>query len=257
MNTKNGKDVHIFRFIFANIGIYFVVCFISFLLVGNASFGNLEASSALLLAFMFSVLFKNLLTYQTLFSTRLIYYLEEKNNYLLPCIFIIDAIIVIILYQKNQDPAFALFLISFFISISNSFSILSFMLFRKIKNKVKTPKFKILLFSLIKIFCWLFYFGFFIFILMNFILPKDLIRDTNFMNISLSRTDYIIDIILIFIYTIFAVAIENLASLLIFNYFKLIRDYTLEIKKKIIKFYYLETIFVFVISLFLYHYIIS
>lgn len=256
MNTRNGKEVHIFKFIFANIGTYFLIAFISFILIGQGAMGTLEILSSSVLAFVFSVLFKNLLTYQSLFSSRLIYYLEEKNNYLLPCFILIDALITIVLYLKNSEPDMALIVVSFFILISNSFSILSFMVLRKIKNRIKSENYKKYLFAFIKLFCIFCYFILLFFVLMNFIIPTCDIRDTDFSNLHISRSDSLWDILLIFIFSVIAIFIENIAYILMCCYFKLIPDLITEFKKKFLKKYIYELVILFFLSVMFYYYII-
>lgn len=234
MNYENPLQ-HLSKFFLYIVGIGFLLFCFTCLFFGSLAFGgDVDFVAPGLFFTGISLLAKNLLTYKALYSSKAIKDFENNKVLMIPFI-LLDLIVGLGLFlSMRDDSADDIFLLIYLFLLSTTFAILSLRAITKLKKMKLTQKQKNILLISIKVFSLCFYFLMFPFVVCNIINP-------------IGGKYIIVVCILMLFFTFFAVIIENIFSILLFIYFGVFKDITLELKKKFLLGGLIEFIILFII----------
>lgn len=214
-------------FIAYNVVIY-GICFVAFFfLMGLIAFANFQSENLLLLFFILLFLLKNFATYYALCATRFIKQVSINKSLVIP--FTVFDIFFIWLIMRNEpfDMGF-IAILTFFLMVSITFSILTLKFFIYIRNMQKSSKMQRSLFVLIKMFCLFIYCISFYCILTDIIKPMSV--------------NAFIGAVLVFLFTVIIAFAENIIAAYLYVFFKLLTDIDIEVKKKLLLGYFIEVL---------------
>ena len=136
MIKKETLSSIILKFIFAQLGIYFLL-FLLFIFILSLIFSGDETGDIPIFLFIFAIIFKNFLSYYSLFSTRAIKQFNVYNKLVVPFLIFDLGFIYLTTGFFSAELTDKLFLATCMFLLSTSFSVLSLQGFIKVKNIIK------------------------------------------------------------------------------------------------------------------------
>ena len=136
MSKKETFASIILKFIFAQLGIYFLI-FLLFIFILSLIFSSDETGDIPIFLFIFAIIFKNFLSYYSLFSTRAIKQFNVYNTLIVPFLIFDLGFIYLITGFIADEFTDKLFFALYMFLLSTSFSVLSLQGFIKVKNIIK------------------------------------------------------------------------------------------------------------------------